>query len=127
MLWFQQNHLAATFKIAKQALFITHAQALLLFYHGAGRFQRFIIAALLIASAQLVIQAATLATQFLDGCLGFFFKADFTTIDMVKAARDFTGKFNMWNLVFTYRHLCGLVDQDVRALQQGIAKETVSG
>ena len=51
----------------------------------------------------------------------------FAAIEVVEAARGFTGQFNMAGLVFTHGHMLGFVNQDVRGLQQGVAQETIGG
>lgn len=46
---------------------------------------------------------------------------------MIEASRHLPRQLDMRHLVLADRHQPGLVDQDVRRLQQGIAEETVSG
>ena len=90
-----------------------------------GRFQRLIVPLLLIAGAQFGIQLGFFAAQFLDRGLGFFFKTDLASIDVIETAGNLAGEFDMRHLILAYRHLCRPVDEDVRALQQRISQEAV--
>ena len=64
--------------------------------------------------------------SFLDRSLGLLLEPRFAAVDVVEAARDLAGEFDMRHLVLAHRHLGGAIDQDIRALQQRIAEETVS-
>jgi hypothetical protein len=46
---------------------------------------------------------------------------------VVEAPGDLAGHLDMRHLVLAHRHLAGLVDEDVGALQQRIAEEAVGG
>ena len=102
------------------------AQALLLVQQGFGGFESRVVALLLIAGTQFEIQPGFFAAEFFDCGFGLFLKAGFASIDMIEAARDLAGEFDMRHLVFTDRHLGGAVDQDIRALQQRITEKAVS-
>jgi len=121
-----QDDLATTFQITEQTLLVANRQALLFFDHGARSFQCLFVATLLIGIAHFLIERAALAAQFLDGGLGLFLETRFLAVDMVEAARDLAREFDVRNLVFADRYLSRLVNQDVGALQQGIAEKAVS-
>ena len=122
-----QDHLAAAFEVAEQTLAVAQAQVLLLVQQRLGGFQRFVVALLLEARAQFVIELGFLAAQLLDRGFGLFLETRLASVDMVEATRQFAREFDMRHLVFAHRHLGGAVDQDIRAHQQRIAEETVGG
>ncbi len=55
----------------------------------------------------------------------FFFKAGFFAKYVVKATRNLTRNFHVRHLIFTHRHQCAAVEQDVGRLQQRVAKKAV--
>ncbi len=46
---------------------------------------------------------------------------------MVETARDFAGQLHMHYLILAHRHLGGVINKDVRALQQRITEKAVGG
>ena len=85
------------------------------------------IALLLITATQFLIQLGALFPHFFRSGLGLFGKVRFTAIDVVEAARHFTGQFHMHDLILTHRNLGGAIDQDVGTLQQGITQKAIGG
>ena len=86
---------------------------------------RFLIAVLLKASAQLFIQPRLFAPQLFDSFAGLLFKTRLTTIHMIETTSQFAGKFNMWQLILTDRYLVGTIDQDIGTHQQRITEEAI--
>ncbi len=70
-----QDHLAAAFEVAEQAFAVAQAQALLFIQQRLGGQQRFAVALLLEARAQLAIQFGFLAAQLLDRGFRLLFEA----------------------------------------------------
>ena len=59
--------------------------------------------------------------------MSLFLEIRLAPIEVIESARDLARDLDMGHLVFAHRHVCRLVDQDVRALQQRVAQEPISG
>jgi P-type Cu+ transporter len=120
-----QDHLAAAFQIAVKRSLSPSDRFWVSPSKARADSKRLVIAFLLIASAQFLIQLGLLAAQFLHRRFGFFFIAEFLAVQMIEAARDLARELDVRHLILAHRHLIGAVDQDVGALQQRIAEEAV--
>ena len=122
---FRQDHLAPAFEKPEQPLAIAHGQVCRFLKQRVCRGECLLVALLLVTGAQFPIHLATFYTEFFHGGFRFLLEPGFTAVDVIEAARDLAGKFDVRNLVFADRHAIGAVDQDVRSLQQWIAEEAV--
>jgi len=79
-------------------------------------FQRLVLALLLVTLQQVPVQARILLAHLFDGGMGRLFETGFASVNMVKAACNFTRQLNMCHLVFPYRDLVCAIDEDVSTL-----------
>ena len=122
-----QDDAAAALEVAEQPLAVADGQILLPLQQGMRHLQRFVVALLLVAPAQVVVEAGVLLAHLLHRRRGRLLEAGLAPVDVVEAPRDLAGELDMRHLVLADRHLVGVVDEDVRALQQRVAEEPVGG
>ena len=122
-----QDDAAAALEIAEQPLAIADGEVLLAFEQRPGDLQRLVVALLLVAAAQVAVELGVLLAHLADGLFGLLLEARLAPVDVVEAAGDLAGQFHVRDLILPHRHAGGLVDEDVRALQQRIAQKAVGG
>ena len=114
-----QDHPASTFEVAEQPLPIAQGDVLLVFEKRTGGLQRFRVTLLLVPAPELAVELRVLLSHLRDRGLGFLLEARLPPEDEVEAPRDLAGDFDVRDLILPYGDQAGLVDQDVRALEQG--------
>ena len=117
---------ARAFEPAEQTLAVAQRKALRLVQQLVRLLQRFFLALLLIAGAQLVIESGALAAQFPDRFARLLLEARLAAIQVIETARDLARELNVGHLIVAYRNAVGAIDQDIGGLQQRIAKKAIS-
>ena len=65
---------------------------------------------------------AGISLPHLAGCgLGLFLESRITPIKEIKSPGDLARQFHVGDLILAHRYVTGLVDNNIRGLQQGIA------
>ena len=75
-----QDHFAGSFEVTKEALTISGRNTLGLLQQFPSSLKRIDLAAFLVGHAALGIELGGFATEFLNGLLGFDFKARLTAV-----------------------------------------------
>ena len=120
-----QDHPASAFEIAEQPLAVAQGDVLLVFEERAGGLQRVGVALLLVPAPELAVELGVLLPHLRGRRLGLLLEARLPPEDEVEPPRDLAGHLHVRDLILAHGDQPGLVDQDVRALEQGVAEEAV--
>ncbi len=124
---FRQDGASGAFEIAEQPLAVGERETGIAVEQRVRAGERGLVALLLVAAAQLSVQACVLRAEVLDRALGLGLEIRLTAIDEIEAPRDLARDLDVCDLVLAHGHVHRPVQQDVRALQQRIAEEAVGG
>src|SRR5580704_6369504 len=120
-----QDRHPGTLEEAEQALAVGHRDAIVTLHQRLGALQRLLVAGLLELAAQLFVGGAVATPQALHRALGLGLEVRLLAIDVVEAPRGLARELHVRHLVLPHWHEGGAVDEDVGALQQRVAKESV--
>ena len=122
-----EDDLARAFQEPVQALLVAQRDVLLRLEQRAGHFERILVTLLLVPATLLAVQPGALPAHLGDRGLGLGGKIRLASVHVVETPGDLARQLDVRNLVFAHRHVSGLVDEDVGALQQRVAQEPVGG
>ena len=122
---FREDGLARAVQITGQPLAVADADILLRFEQGAGLFQRRGLALFLIIAPQAMVKTGVLFAHFFERRLHPLLKIRLAAIEMIEAARHLARQFHMRDLILAHGHMAGLVDDNVRGLEQRIAQKAI--
>ena len=118
-----QDRPAPAFQVAEQPLAVSQGDVLLVLEQRVGGLQRVGVSLLLESAPELAVELRVLLPHLPDGGLGLLLEARLPPVDVVEPPRNLARQLDVRDLVLAHRDQPRPVDQDVRALQHGIAEE----